>query len=1309
MKRKVQLIIPILMALCMLIGLNSYGQKVIAYWDQNSNNLPGGGFGFLADPDVFPQAADMGTGTLSSGGGLLSETTTNTNGDLVYTWIQSFGGSTINAQPGVASGGSIAIQGGTDNGNNGAYFQFQISMTNFLNLNISYATQRTSTGFNSQTWSWSTDGTTFTDFHSVTTIPSSFGLIEIDAPVALDNEPTVYLRITFDGASAATGNNRLDNITFSGDLLPFATYFHLGVLDGSRPAWMVEGGHTERGLTADATSVYVASRNAGTHVLVLNRLTGLQTGTLNTTGITGGTFALNDIEVTADGVLIAGNLSLTSAAGQNGNFKLYIVDDTDPAQELITYTWSHDEVGAKRFGDKFTVVGSMSDGSAMVFAANGSAPQVLKWSMIPGNGKNWVFDQTPEVITLVDVTAAATPVVAPLPDGTFYWTASGRNVTKHAADGSLIGTIPGGILATGTTAMKFLGHEGTDEILAVYWNGLNNELARVVRVVDGVPDDTELIFDTPSLRGESTIGNPNGTGDVAFVPYPDGNTAIYVLGTNIGIGGYASLGLDLEFPVYEPFVSPTARIQIIHNSADAAVDEVDIYVNGDLFLEDFAFRTATPFVSVPAGVDLNIIVAPAGAGIANGVGPVTVNLTEGETYIAIANGIVSATGYDPATAFSLDVFPAGREAATVATNTDVLVFHGSTDAPTVSVWETGVGAGELFTFSYGDFAGYLELGTADYVLEIRTADGETTVVAYSAPLATLGLDGAAITVVASGFLDPANNSAGPAFGLYVALASGGDLIALPVYTETFEVTFNVDMTFAEDFDPAMDVVYITGSIFGWAEPGTQPENQTMTRVGESMVWTKTLHLEAGTYEYKYFLNAGWDGGEWPGGANRVLVVEDNMEVNDWFGYIDGPPTARIQIIHNSADAAVDEVDIYVNGDLFLEDFAFRTATPFVDVPARVDLDIVVAPAGAGIANGVGPVTVNLTEGETYIAIANGIVSATGYDPATAFSLDVFPAGREAATVATNTDVLVFHGSTDAPTVSVWETGVGAGELFTFSYGDFAGYLELGTADYVLEIRTADGETTVVAYSAPLATLGLDGAAITVVASGFLDPANNSAGPAFGLYVALASGGNLIALPVYTETFEVTFNVNMTYAEGFDPATDVVYLTGSILGWAEPGTDPDNQTMTRDGETMIWTKTLQLEAGTYAYKYFLNAGWGGGEWQGGDDRALEVEDDMEVNDWFGSLTDPTSITDPSLAQIRVFPVPARTTLYITSPELIRDLRIIDMVGQVVYSANVAGMEHEVHVGGFKNGIYFVRSLPTGASKTAEYRCRNNPVC
>ena len=635
----------------------------------------------------------------------------------------------------------------------------------------------------------------------------------------------------------------------------------------------------------------------------------------------------------------------------------------------------------------------------------------------------------------------------------------------------------------------------------------------------------------------------------------------------------------------------TARLQIIHNSADAAAAVVDVWVNETKLLDNFAFRTATPFIDAPAGVLLNIGIAPPNStSWTQSFSIKQVVLTEDVTYIAVAIGITSTSGYSPSPTFDVKVYPIGRETASQPGNTDVLVVHGATDAPTVDVYETSGDAVQIINnLTYSNVAGCLELPTADYVLEVRDETGITTVAAYQAPLETLGLEGAAITVVASGFLNPANNSDGPAFGLFVAIASGGELIALPVY---------------------------------------EPESET----------------------------------------------------------------ARLQIIHNSADAVVEEVDIYVNGDLFLEDFAFRTATPFVSVPAGVDLDIIVAPAGAGIANGVGPVTVNLTEGETYIAIANGIVSASGYAPAPGFSLDVFPVGREAATEVTNTDVLVFHGSTDAPTVSVWETGVGAGELFTFAYGEFAGYLELGTSDYVLEIRTEDGETTVVAYSAPLSTLGLDGAAITVVASGFLNPANNSNGEAFGLYVALATGGDLIALPVYVETFEVTFNVDMTYADDFDPAMDVVYITGSIFGWAEPGTQPENQTMARVGNSMIWTKTVNLEAGTYAYKYFLNAGWGGGEWQGGDDRFVTVEGDMVINDFFGYRTDPTNVTNlQPAAQLNLYPNPVRQMLNIVSDQEIREIRMLDMLGKVVYVADVRNERYVMNVNDFKNGIYFVQVL------------------
>ncbi|MEZ4857970.1 MAG: T9SS type A sorting domain-containing protein [Flavobacteriaceae bacterium] len=226
--------------------------------------------------------------------------------------------------------------------------------------------------------------------------------------------------------------------------------------------------------------------------------------------------------------------------------------------------------------------------------------------------------------------------------------------------------------------------------------------------------------------------------------------------------------------------------------------------------------------------------------------------------------------------------------------------------------------------------------------------------------------------------------------------------------------------------------------------------------------------------------------------------------------------ARVNIIHNSADAAATEVDVYLDDALAVDNFAFRTETGFIDFPADVEVVIGIAPptsTGSGDAIATFPVT--LANGETYVVVADGIVSPTGYDPAPAFGLAVYAMGRESATVGTNTDVLVHHGSTDAPAVDVYETGVGAGLIVpNISYTEFAGYLELATADYVLQINAAGGGG-VAAFGAPLATLGLEGAALVVVASGFLNPANNSNGPAFGLWVATGSAGNLVELPSAT--------------------------------------------------------------------------------------------------------------------------------------------------------------------------------------------------
>ena len=480
----------------------------------------------------------------------------------------------------------------------------------------------------------------------------------------------------------------------------------------------------------------------------------------------------------------------------------------------------------------------------------------------------------------------------------------------------------------------------------------------------------------------------------------------------------------------------TARVQIIHNSPDALATTVDIYLDDALLIDNFAFRTATPFIDAPAGIDITVGIAPSNSvSSADVIASFTYNLTANETYIIVASGVVNPVGYNPVQPFNLAVFPGAREAALVAGNTDVLVYHGSTDAPTVDVVETLVTSGGTIVdnASYADFAGYLELQTLDYRLEVRDETGTVTVKSYETPLAALGLQDAALAVLASGFLDPSQNSNGPSFGLYVALPSGGALIPLP----------------------------------------------------ES--------------------------------------------------------SARVQVIHNSPDALASAVDIYLDDALLIDDFGFRTATPFIDAPAAVGITVGIAPANStSAADVIASFDYTLAPGETYIIVASGLVSGSGYNPLQPFSLEVFAGAREISSLSVNTDLLVYHGSTDAPTVDVVETLVtnNATIVDDLAYADFAGYLELQTLDYRVEVRDQTGVVTVASYEAPLATLGLSGAALTVVASGFLNPPNNSNGPAFGLFVALPSGGELIPLPLSPPT--ATKNLERIEANVFpNPATDIV--------------------------------------------------------------------------------------------------------------------------------------------------------------------------
>jgi hypothetical protein len=555
------------------------------------------------------------------------------------------------------------------------------------------------------------------------------------------------------------------------------------------------------------------------------------------------------------------------------------------------------------------------------------------------------------------------------------------------------------------------------------------------------PDSLKVLISTTDQNPASfteiayfLVTGPTGAWNrYAFDLTPFAGSQIYVA-VNYYIVDGGPLGNNSDNVWVDHFIvttasSNTARVQVIHNSADILAGSVDIYVNDALAIPDFAFRSATPFIDLPAGVTLNIGVAPGNSiSVSDTLKNFPVVLTAGEKYVVFANGVLTG-GYAPNpdsrnTDFTLFVKPMAQEVGT-GSGVDLFVLHGSTDAPTVDVKVRELGSATIVDdAAYGDITPYLTAPAQDITLDLYLGNGVNYVASFTAPLS--GLGGGSAAVFASGFLDPTTNQNGAAFGLFAALANG-TVVQLPAATA---------------------------------------------------------------------------------------------------------PNARVQVIHNSADVLAGSVDVYVNDALAIPDFAFRSATPFIDLPAGVTLNIGVAPGNSTPVNDtLANFPVILSADEKYVVFANGLLTG-GYAPNpdgrnTDFTLFVKSMAQEVGT-GSGVDLFVLHGSTDAPTVDVKAREAGNLVLVNdAAYSDITSYFTVPAGNYTLDLYLADGTTLVASFIAPLS--GLGGGAAAVFASGFLDPSGNQNGAPFGLFAAL-SDGSVVELPagvVPVELSSFTANVNGT--------------------------------------------------------------------------------------------------------------------------------------------------------------------------------------
>jgi len=282
-------------------------------------------------------------------------------------------------------------------------------------------------------------------------------------------------------------------------------------------------GTTERGLAYNGVTgnLVLVSRAGGNNIKVLDGDSGADLGSLNATGISGGTFPVNMVGVSDDGAIYVGNLSTAA----NANFKVY--KWTSEADGLTTApTVAYDALsGLARTGDSFAVQGA---GASAQFAAAGtSATSASSFAVGPLNASN-------ASVSYLSVPTTSTGSndyrlsLAFLDGDTLIGNqgANGRVTDFNGSTASVAYTIP---LGAAQRALDYTIIGGTPYLAVL---DSNSSLLSIYDVSN--PTSPSLAASGTTTTGPLT-SNGNGTGSVAWGDITGNTATVYAMNSSQGI------------------------------------------------------------------------------------------------------------------------------------------------------------------------------------------------------------------------------------------------------------------------------------------------------------------------------------------------------------------------------------------------------------------------------------------------------------------------------------------------------------------------------------------------------------------------------------------------------------------------------------------------------------------------------------------------------------------------------------------------------------------------------------------------------
>jgi hypothetical protein len=303
---------------------------------------------------------------------------------------------------------------------------------------------------------------------------------------------------------------------------------------GTLPRSWIPSGNYERGAAYGKVGGndrwYVVARSGGPHIEVYSAMKGDSVRSLwPTASVTGGTFPLNFVGVSQDGVILVCNMTTDVSSSA---FKVYSLNTEDSIRTaVINYT--NGSLTSGRMGDAISVYGKASDNTLTIFAAVSGKDKVVKFTTAD-NGATF----TPTVITLSNGVLGTVPSVALASDNTLYVKSYGKQVYHYTAAGTLVDSLTSAVIGTDVTNIKYYERLSKKYLLCYSPNdGLPYTDERLTLV-----DITDPVVPYPAFTAPSigNVANGNGTGAVDLMSLPGNDFVVFILGTNNGIAAYTN-------------------------------------------------------------------------------------------------------------------------------------------------------------------------------------------------------------------------------------------------------------------------------------------------------------------------------------------------------------------------------------------------------------------------------------------------------------------------------------------------------------------------------------------------------------------------------------------------------------------------------------------------------------------------------------------------------------------------------------------------------------------------------------------------